>query len=104
MIAWDILNSLMRVGIALIIVWKLYRFNALFNFWERYGMSIAGGCALMTINVIWDGERSPFDGWASFLFSFGVLLYFIGRMSRHWRHERANWRMTQNARDHKRAR
>lgn len=90
MIAWDILNSLMRLGIAMIVVWKLYRFNPLFNSWERYGMGIAGGCSLLTVTVIWDLERSPFDGWATSLFSFGIFLYFIGRMTRHWRHERNN--------------
>ncbi|MEO7467814.1 MAG: hypothetical protein ABIV36_12425 [Sphingobium limneticum] len=90
MIAWDILNSLARVAITLILVWKLIRFQGLFNAWERTGMSIAAGCSLLTVTVIWQGQRSPFDGWATTLFSIGVLLYFIGRMTRHWRHERAN--------------
>lgn len=73
-----------------ILVWKLYRFSHLFNAFERWGMSITGGCSLLTITVIWDAERSPFDGWATSLFSLGVLLYFLGRSSRHWRHERNN--------------
>jgi hypothetical protein len=104
-IAWDILNSLARIGIAIIIVWKLYRFNALFNVWERYGMGMAGGCSILTISVIWQGERSVYDGWATSTFSVGVFLYFIGRMSRHWRHERNNRFMINMARDHqKRAR
>lgn len=90
MIVWDIINSILRVCIAVIIAWKLWRFSPLFNFWERYGMGIAGGCSLLTITVIWKGERSPYDGWAATLFSFGVLLYFVGRMTRHWRHERNN--------------
>ena len=90
MIAWDILNSLARLAIAVILVWKLYRFPALFNACERYGMAVAAGTSLLTITVIWDGQRSPADGWANAVFSFGVLLYFIGRASRHWRHEQAN--------------
>lgn len=92
MIAWDILNSLARVSIAAILIWKLVRFPALFNSWERHGMAVAAGCSVLTVTVIWEGQRSPFDGWATTLFSIGVLLYFIGRMSRHWRHERNNQR------------
>jgi len=90
MIVWDILNSLARLAIAVILVWKLVRFWDLFNAWERHGMAVAAGTAVMTITVIWEGQRSPADGWATTLFSFGVLLYFIGRGSRHWRHERNN--------------
>lgn len=88
MIAWDILNSLARLAITGILIWKLVRFPTLFNVWERFGMSIAAGCSVLTITVIWEGQRSPFDGWATSLFSIGVLLYFVGRMTRHWRHER----------------
>lgn len=90
MIAWDVLNSLARLAITGILVWKLYRFPALFNNWERYGMAIAAGTSVLTITVIWDAQRSPFDGWATSLFSIGVLLYFIGRTTRHWRHEANN--------------
>lgn len=100
MIVWDIINSIMRVGIMLIVAWKLIRFFHLFNSWERWGMSIAGGCSLLTVSVIWGGERSPYDGWATTLFSFGVLLYFIGRTTRHWRHERNNQAMVLAARRH----
>lgn len=90
MIAWDILNSLARLAITVILIWKLVRFPTLFNTLERYGMAVAAGCSVLTITVIWEGERSPFDGWATTLFSGGVLLYFIGRTSRHWRHEANN--------------
>ena len=90
MIWWDILNSLARLAIAAILIWKLVRFSTLFNAWERYGMAVAAGTSVLTITVIWDGQRSPADGWATSLFSLGVLLYFIGRTKRHWRHEAAN--------------
>lgn len=90
MIAWDVLNSLARLAITGILIWKLVRFPLLFNLWERYGMAIAAGTSILTITVIWEGERSPFDGWATSLFSLGVLVYFIGRTLRHWRHEENN--------------
>ncbi|BBD98055.1 hypothetical protein SAMIE_1015560 [Sphingobium amiense] len=90
MIAWDILNSLARLMIAAILIWKLIRFPALFNAWERYGMSVAAGCSILTVTVIWEAQRSPFDGWATSLFSLGILLYFIGRATRHFRHQQRN--------------
>lgn len=90
MIVWDIANSLLRLALAVILVWKVLRFNPLFNTFERWGQSIMGGTSLLTITVIWDLQRSPFDGWATTLFTLGALMYFIGRMTRHWRHEKAN--------------
>ena len=90
MIVWDILNSLFRLGIAAILIWKLVSFPGLFNGLERYGMSLAAGSSLLTITVIWDGQRSPYDGWATALFSLAILIYFTGRMTRHWRHEANN--------------
>ena len=90
MIWWDNLNSLARLAIAAILIWKLVRFPTLFTAWERYGMAVAAGTSVLTITVIWDGQRSPADGWATSRFSLGVLLYFIGRTTRHWRHEANN--------------
>lgn len=90
MIAWDILNSLGRLLLAVILIWKLCRFPALFNVWERWGQSMMAGTSLLTVTVIWDGQRSPFDGWATTLFTFGALVYFFGRATRHWRHEANN--------------
>lgn len=90
MIVWDILNCSARIVLAVILVWKVLRFQALFNSWERWGQSMMAGTSLLTVTVIWDVQRSPFDGWATTLFTFGALIYFIGRMTRHWRHERNN--------------
>ena len=90
MIVWDILNSLFRLAIAAILIWKLCRFPGLFNALERYGMSIPAGTSVLTITVIWEGQRSPYDGWANSLFSLAILIYFAGRMTRHWRHEANN--------------
>lgn len=90
MIAWDILNSLARLLLAGILIYKLTRFPHLFNVLERWGQAIGAGTSVLTITVIWEGQRSPFDGWATALFSIAMLLYFAGRMSRHWRHEQNN--------------
>lgn len=90
MIAWDIINSLARVAIGCILVWKIIRFGPKFNGWERYGMSLAAGCSILTVPVIWEGQRSPFDGWASSIFSIAMLCYFFGRFIRLRNHERIN--------------
>ena len=90
MIVWDFVNSLARLALAAILVWKLVRFPGLFNALERHGQGLMAGTSILTITVIWDGTRSPFDGWANALFSIGALIYFSGRATRHWRHEAAN--------------
>lgn len=90
MIAWDIINSLARLAIGVILVWKLMRFGRVLNVWERHGMSVAAGCSVLTIPVIWEMQRSPFDGWASSIFSMAILSYFFGRWIRLRNHERNN--------------
>lgn len=90
MIAWDVLNSLARLALAAILIWKLIRFPQLFNPLERYGQAIGAGSSVLTVTVIWEGQRSPFDGWATTLFTIAMLLYFMGRATRHWRHEQNN--------------
>lgn len=82
MIAWDIINSMARLAIGVILVWKLLRFGPQLNRWERHGMALGAGCSILTISVIWEAQRSPFDGWASSLFSIAMLSYFIGRYIR----------------------
>lgn len=99
MIAFDILNSLARVIIALIVVYKLVRFPHMFNTIERYGMGLAAGCSLMTISVIWEYKSSPFEPWAALFFSVGICVYFIGRVSRLWRHEEAQRQQLRYFRD-----
>ena len=91
MIIWDILNSLARAAVGIMLVWKLIRFHHTFNGLERFGMSIGSGSAFMTIPVIWAyPNQSPFSGWAATIFTWAMVLYFSGRVQRLWRHERAN--------------
>lgn len=79
MIVWDILNSLARVVLAVLLVWHLWRYDKLLSALERTGLSMSAGTSLLTVTVIFAGERSPFDGWATTLFSLGFLLYAAGR-------------------------
>lgn len=74
----------------LILAYKLVAFRPQLNSWERFGMGLAGGSAFLTIPAVWDLPGNPFDKWSTTLFSAGILIYFIGRMSRHMRHARNN--------------
>lgn len=90
MIVWDILTSIGRAVIGVFVLWKLLRFHAMFNGPERWGMSFAAGAAGLTIPVIWAyPNQSPFSGWAGTIFTWALVLYFYGRVSR-LRHERNN--------------
>ena len=89
-ILFNILNSLFRVAVMGMTVVALTKYREMFNRAERLGLSIAGGCSFLTVGVIWERTASPFDGWASMLFTFGVLLFLCGLLWRKGRHYRAN--------------
>jgi hypothetical protein len=97
MIAWIILNTLFRVGIMVIVAYKLTAYRDMFNCAERIGLGMAGGAAFLTLPQIWAMPDSPFEGWASTVFSAGFFIYLMGRMSRHWRHRRNNNSMKRRA-------
>lgn len=97
---WEIVNILARLGVALIVVIKLTRFYDHYKRGERLGLGIAGGCALMTIPVIWEGPTSPFAGWAGAMFAVGVLIYFVGRLRRQFVHSQNNLAMVRTAQSH----
>ena len=96
------LNSLFRLAVTGILIYKLFNYRDTFNQWERAGMSIAAGTSFLTIPVISDVNKTgtPMDGWAATMFTFGVMIYFIGRMIRLKAHAVANDRMNRQAREH----
>ncbi len=90
---WAIAHSLIRIVLTLIVIVKVTRFATTLNRVERFGLGMMGGCGLLTVNVIWERQQSPYDGWAGTLFSFGAILFLFGRTLRDWKHQRANDRM-----------
>lgn len=98
---WDILNAIFRLGILVIVVWKLTVYREMFIPAERIGLGFAGSAALLTIPVVANGPGSPFDGWATTLFSAGFFLYLCGRAWRHFRHRRHNKDMVRMAQEHR---
>lgn len=102
LILFAALNSAFRLAVTAILVFKLFCFRDTFNQLERAGMSIAAGTSFLTIPVIFDLNKTgtPMDGWAGTAFTFGVLIYFIGRMTRLRAHAAANDEMNRQAREH----
>lgn len=103
MTCWLVLTSLFRVILMMILAYKLVAFRDQLKPVERLGMGLTAGSAFLTIPAVWDLPGNPFDKWATALFSFGVMLYFIGRMSRHRRHARNNALANEAAARHFRA-
>jgi uncharacterized membrane protein (DUF441 family) len=101
-IAFAVLNSLFRLAVTVILMFKLVCFRDTFNHLERAGMSIAAGTSCLTIPVIFDIKNTgtPLDGWAATAFTFGVLIYFFGRLVRLRAHAAANREMNHDARKH----
>lgn len=87
---WDILNSLLRITITLIVVYKLTQFTGMMIKAERAGLGLMASGSLMTVPIIWYGQRSPFDGWAVTVMTGGAVLFLLGRTYRDYRHQRAN--------------
>lgn len=87
---WDIINSMIRLALVFVVVYKLYEFRQLANRAEQLGLGLMGGGGLMTVPGIWEGARSPFDGYSVTILTFGILLFIMGRTWRDYRHARAN--------------
>lgn len=98
---WIFANAILRLAVTIILTIKLARYADMLIKLERLGIGIMGGTSFLTVPVIVNGgSGTPFDGWASTLFTLGALIYFSGRMSRHARHRVNNARMKQAAEAH----
>lgn len=87
---WEILNTLFRLSLSVLLLWGVLRHPRDFNSFERHGQALMAATVLLTITVLWDRQHSPFDGWATAIFSFGALMYFGGRAYRIRDHARRN--------------
>lgn len=87
---WDLLNSIARLVVMGLAIVAITKYRHLFNQAERIGLSFMGGCSFLTIAVIWERQNSPFDGWASTLFTVGAVLFLSGLLRRKGKHDRAN--------------
>lgn len=87
---WDIINTIGRLLLTFIVVYKLTQFRELMISMERLGLGMMGGGSFLTVAVIWERERSPFDGWAVSILTIGAVVFLAGRTWRDRRHQRAN--------------
>lgn len=94
---WDILNTLGRLALTVIVIYKLTQFRSMMIMLERVGLGIMGAGSFLTVAVIWEREQSPFDGWAVTVLTFGAVLFLGGRTWRDRRHQRANDAMARMA-------
>jgi len=99
MIAWDILNSLLRLATTVILIWKLTNFHVLLNAWERNGMALGAAGSIMTIPVIFQSDQSSYSGWSTTVFGIGIFMYFFGRYLRLRNHDRNNRAAIEQARN-----
>ena len=87
---WELLNSLGRIALVLLAIYKIYHFRDRMIPVEQAGLCVMASGCLLTVPVIWERQGSPFEGWASSLMSLGMLVFIAGRTWRDRRHERAN--------------
>ena len=97
-------HSLLRIGVMMLSIVAITKYRHMFNRMERIGLSFAGGCGLLTIDVIWEQERSPFYGWIPMLFTLGVALFLTGLIRRKGRHDLANRQQVSGAETYLKAR
>ncbi len=97
---FDILNSIGRLVLTAIVIYKLGQFRDMANMAERIGLGFMGGGSFLTIPNIWEAEQSPFDGWAATLLTWGAVLFVVGRTYRDRRHFKRNEEAKQQAREY----
>lgn len=99
---WDMLNVLSRLLLTVIVIYMLCQFRERMIQLERVGLGFMGGGSFLTIPIILDRDGNPFSGWATFVLTFGAVLFLAGRTWRDRRHEKANQALIRQAREWKR--
>lgn len=90
MMTLDILNTLGRLLLTLIVVVKVTRFRDTMNMIERVSAGVMGSGSFLTIAVIWERTGSPFEGWSTTLLTYGAVGFMFGRTIRDWKHDHRN--------------
>lgn len=101
---WDILNVLSRLLLTVIVIYMLCQFRERMIHMERVGLGFMGGGSFLTIPIIIDRDGNPFSGWATFILTFGAVLFLAGRTWRDRKHERANAIASAEAHDYLKSR
>lgn len=96
---FEMINSVGRVLLTIIVVYKLSQFRDMANLCERTGLGLIGGGSFLTVSVIWE-PHGPFEGWATAVMTLGVILLLVGRTWRDKQHSVRNLRAVKLAREH----
>lgn len=89
---WEISNIALRLLLTMLCIYKLAQFREQANLIERIGIGMMGGGSFLTIGIILEGPRSPFDAWATTVLTGGIVLLVAGRTWRDLQHDRNNRR------------
>lgn len=107
MTPWIIINAVASVIVTAIIVYKMGWLHSKFNSAEMVGMGLIGAAVVLNIGPILARGfafgatlDTPFDDWASTMLRVGMAFYFLGRISRVWKHDRPNKQMVKQGRAH----
>lgn len=97
---WDIINSFGRLVVTVLATCIVMYVPEELNRRERAGLALTGSGSILTIGIIWEGRDSPFDGWATSIMTYGILLFLWGYGSRKIEHWRRNYQAKRAARLH----
>lgn len=92
----DVINSIGRLLLTAIVIYKITSFRETMNLLERAGLGAMGGGSFLTIALIWDND-GPFQGWAVTTLTFGAIAFLGGRTWRDMQHQRNNARSVRQA-------
>lgn len=86
-----ILNTVLSIGLAVLIAYVLFVFDETLIIVERVGLGLAGGSVLLSIASIWaHGAMTPYSVWYQWIWRAGWILYLGGRTYRVRRHHSNN--------------
>jgi len=90
MSVFDIVNTVGRVILTVVVIYKLAQFREMANVTERYGLGMMGTGSFLTVPVILYKNNNPFEGWAVTLLTVGAIMFLVGRTWRDRKHARNN--------------
>lgn len=93
---FDVINSLGRLLLTAVVIYKITSFRETMNLLERCGLGMMGGGSFLTIALIWD-QHGPFQGWSVTTLTYGAVAFLGGRTWRDMQHERNNKRAARQA-------
>lgn len=99
MTVFDAINTVGRLILTVIVVYKVTQFREMANAIERYGLGLMGAGSFLTVPVILFKNQNPFEGWAVSLLTLGAIMFLAGRTWRDMKHQTANKEMVRRGQE-----